>query len=170
MDTLTTPRLLLRPLTVDDAPFILELLNDADFIRYIGDRKVRTLDDARGYVEHGPSKSYEEHGFGLMAMQSIADNSPVGMCGLIQRDYLPDPDIGFALLSKYRGKGFCEEAARSVLEHADRELKLKRIGAIVQPDNAASLGLLRKLGFVTDRAFKRSADDPEVLLLAYFSN
>ena len=168
MVELTTPRLILRPLVTTDAPFILTLLNDADFIRFIGDRKVRNLDDARAYIEQGPMMSYREHGFGLLTMESKT-GVPIGMCGLIQRDYLPDPDIGFALLPGHRKQGYCEEAARAVLRFAARSLNLKRIGAIVQPDNEASLGLLHKLGFVIDRAFKRSADEGEVLLLAYWA-
>jgi RimJ/RimL family protein N-acetyltransferase len=101
-------------------------------------------------------------------MQAKSDGKSLGMCGLVQRDYLPDPDIGFAVLPQYRSLGFCSEAARSVLTHATDTLRLKRIGAIVQPDNEASLAVLRKLDFAVDRAFKRSADEPEVLLLARF--
>jgi RimJ/RimL family protein N-acetyltransferase len=165
---LETARLTLRELGRDDAPFIVELLNDAGFVRYIGDRGVRTLAQAQDYIANGPVRSYRDFGFGLLLMQAKSDGKSLGMCGLVQRDYLPDPDIGFAVLPQYRALGLCSEAARLVLTHATDTLRLKRIGAIVQPDNEASLAVLRKLDFAVDRAFKRSADEPEVLLLARF--
>jgi [ribosomal protein S5]-alanine N-acetyltransferase len=161
-----TPRLSLRQLDADDAPFVLELLNDADFLRYIGDRKVRTLEQARAYIANGPVASYREFGFGLLHT-SLKDGTPIGLCGLLQRDFLPDPDIGFALLPAYRARGYCAEAAGAVLGHADSTIR--RIGAIVQPDNAASLALLAKLGFELDRPFKRSTEDREVLLLVRYT-
>jgi RimJ/RimL family protein N-acetyltransferase len=166
MQSIETPRLLLRPLRSDDAPFIVELLNDAAFIRYIGDRGVRTLEQAHGYIVNGPIKSYEQFGFGLLCVQLKSDGMRLGMCGLVQRDYFPDPDIGFAFLPTFRSQGYACEAAQAVLGDGQQRLQLKRVVAIVQPDNSASLKLLRRLNFAIERRFKLSADDPELLVLS----
>src|SRR5215216_2894158 len=107
-----TERLLLRQFTVDDAQFILTLLNEPSFIRYIGDKKVRNLDNARQYILNGPVASYEKHGFGLLLVELNDSHTPIGMCGLLKREELPDADIGFALLSDFCGKGFAFEAAQ----------------------------------------------------------
>lgn len=147
MYRLSTPRLTLRPLTLADAPFILELLNDPDWLRYIGDRGVRTLDDARRYLQDGPIASYARNGFGLLAVDLKADGTTIGMCGLIRRDTLDDVDLGFAFLPAYRGQGYASEAGAAVLAHASDVLKLKRIVAITTQDNAGSMAVLRKLGF-----------------------
>jgi RimJ/RimL family protein N-acetyltransferase len=163
---LRTSRLLLRELRGADAPFILQLLNDPDFLRYIGDRNVRTLEQAQAYIVNGPLKSYSEFGYGLLLTLLRSSDTPLGLCGLVQRDYLPDPDIGFAFLPQFRAQGFCTEASLAVLNDATANRKFKRIAAIVQPDNAASLGLLKKLGFIVDRPFKRSINDQELLVLA----
>src|SRR5690349_22993850 len=146
MTVLETKRLSLRRLTVDDAEFILTLLNEPAFLRYIGDKKVRNLDDARQYIINGPRASYERHGFGLYMVELRDSHTPIGMCGLIKRDELPDADIGFAFLPDYWNKGFALEAATAVLNDARERLKLKRVLAIVNPDNDASIRLLEKLG------------------------
>ena len=155
MIVLETERLILRHFNTDDAPFILTLLNEPAFLRYIGDKKVRTLDDARQYILNGPRASYERHGFGLCQVELKHTHAPIGMCGLLKRDELPDPDIGFAFLPDYRNKGFAFEAAAAVLKDARERLKLNRILAIVNPDNDASIKLLQKLGFT----FERVKDD-----------
>lgn len=112
-----TPRLYLREAHEDDAAFIVTLLNEPGFIRYIGDRKVRTLDDARGYIaklrEH-----YQRHGFGLYTVVLKDRETPIGICGLLKRDALESPDIGFAFLSAYEGHGYAYEAASASLRHA----------------------------------------------------
>ena len=144
-----TPRLILRQFTVDDAEFILTLLNEPSFLRYIGDKKVRNLEDARQYILNGPVASYEGNGFGLYAVEIKESHTPIGMCGLLKREELPDPDIGFALLPDYWNKGFAFEAAAAVLQ--DARQKLDRILAITTPHNAASIALLERLGFGFDR-------------------
>lgn len=149
-----TERLLLRKLTVDDAEFILTLLNEPDFLRYIGDKKVRTLEDARKYIADGPVASYDRHGFGLLLVELKESHTPIGMCGLLKREELPDPDIGFALLSDFYRKGFASEAARAVLQDADARLNLQRILAITSLDNEASINLLQRLGFRFDKVVK----------------
>lgn len=141
-----TPRLSIRPLQLVDAAFILELLNDPGFLQFIGDRGVRDLDDARRYIETGPMASYARHGFGLWRVARREDDVPVGMCGLLRRDTLDDVDIGFAYLARHAGLGYGLEAARATLDFGHDSLGLRRIVAIVKPDNDRSTALLRKLG------------------------
>ena len=147
MTVLQTDRLLLRHFNPDDAPFILALLNEPSFLRYIGDKKVRTLDDARNYILTGPVATYSKHGFGLYQVELKDSHTPIGMCGLLKREELPQPDIGFAFLPDFWNKGFAFEAAAAVLNDARERLNLNRILAIVNPDNDSSIKLLEKLGF-----------------------
>jgi RimJ/RimL family protein N-acetyltransferase len=146
MLVLETERLVLRPFTTDDAPFILTLLNEPSFLRYIGDKKVRTLEDARQYLLNGPIASYERNGFGLCLVELKDSQTAIGMCGLLKREELPDPDIGFAFLPDFWNKGFAFEAAAAVMNDARARLKLNRILAIVNPDNYASIKFLERLG------------------------
>ena len=146
-----TARLRLRHLLDSDAPFILELLNEPDFIRNIGDREVRTLEDARRYIQHGPMVSYSQHGFGLFLVELRDSGRPVGICGLLKRDYLQDVDVGFALRESYRGQGYAFEAAQAVMRHGQEDLGISRIVAITSPDNRASMKVLRKLGLEFER-------------------
>jgi RimJ/RimL family protein N-acetyltransferase len=151
MLVLETERLLLRPLTTDDAPFILTLLNEPSFLRFIGDKKVRNLEDARQYILTGPMASYQRHGLGLLAVELKASQTPIGMCGLLKREELPEPDIGFAYLPDFWGQGFAFEAAKAVMNDARESLKLNRVLAIVNPDNDASIKLLERLGLKFER-------------------
>lgn len=146
MNVLETTRLALRWLTPHDAPFILELLNEPAFLRNIGDRGVRTLDDARAYVANGPAASYVRHGFGLYLVADRSHGESLGICGLIRRESLPDVDIGFAFLERHRARGYASESAAAVLGQARRVLGLKRVVAVVNPDNQASIRVLEKLG------------------------
>jgi RimJ/RimL family protein N-acetyltransferase len=150
-EPLDTTRLRIRRLTAGDAPFILELLNDPAFLRYIGDRNVRSLDDARKYIADGPVASHATLGFGLDLVVRKAGDVPIGICGLLKRDALPDPDIGFAYLAPYCGAGYGQEAAARCLQHARDVLGLPRVLAITSPDNTASIHLLEKLGFAFER-------------------
>jgi RimJ/RimL family protein N-acetyltransferase len=143
---LETERLRLRWLCDRDAPFVLELLNDPDFRRFIGDKGARSLDDARAYIEKGPVVSYATHGFGLYLVESRAEATPMGICGLIRREQFTDVDVGFAFLPAFRSRGIAFEAALGTLEHAARDLGLGRIIAMVSPDNAASIRLIERLG------------------------
>ena len=144
-------RLRLRHVADEDAPFILGLLNDPGWLRYIGDRGVRTLDDARKYIAEGPRRMYAEHGFGLYLVERKADGTPLGLCGLIRRDTLPDVDIGFALAEPFRGQGYAHEAAAATLRHAREALQLTRVVAIAMPANVASTRLLERLGLRFER-------------------
>jgi ribosomal-protein-alanine N-acetyltransferase len=156
---LETERLVLRRLATDDAPFLLELLNEPSFLRYIGDKGVRTEADARRYVEAGPLASYERFGFGLYRVELRESGEPIGMCGLLKRDALPDVDVGFAFLPR---KGYAFESAAAVLAHARDALGRGRILAITTPDNVASIRLLEKLGFRFERMARVPEDGPEV--------
>jgi RimJ/RimL family protein N-acetyltransferase len=148
-----TARLQLRPLELSDATFILELLNEASFLRYIGDRKVRTLADAERYLSEGPIAMQAKEGHSLWRV-AIKSSRPIGLCGLLKRPELPEPDLGFALFSAYEGMGYALEAAKIVLADCDARFGFPRILAIVQPDNTRSLGLLDKLGFVDEGTHK----------------
>jgi RimJ/RimL family protein N-acetyltransferase len=143
---LETPRLQLRWLSTDDAPFIFDLLNEPDWKRYIGDKGVDSLQAASDYIRSVPMASYERHGFGLYAVQRRSDGQLLGMCGLIRRDWLPDVDIGFALLARHAGQGWAHEAAAAVLAHARDVLGLRRIVAVTTQDNQRSQSLLERLG------------------------
>ena len=130
---------------------MLELLNDPDFIRNIGDRGVRTLDEARQYILAGPASSYEQHGFGLDLVESKLSRLGVGICGLLRRDCHPDVELGFAFLPAARGQNYAFEAGRAALDFGMRSLGLTRVVALTAPDNMASIRVLEKLGFRFDR-------------------
>ena len=166
MTVLETERLSLRKLTVDDAAFILTLLNDPAFLRYIGDKKVRNLDDARQYILNGPVGSYERHGFGLNCVELRESHTPIGMCGLLKRDELPDPDIGFALLPDFCRKGFAFEAAEAVLKDARERLRIQRVLAITSLDNDASIDLLQRLGFRFEEVVQLAPDRESLRLFS----
>jgi RimJ/RimL family protein N-acetyltransferase len=146
MQVMETERLVLRHFTPEDAAFILELVNEPGWKKYIGDRGINTLHDARRYVETVPLASYAKHGFGLWAVGLRDDGSLVGMCGLIKRDTLDDVDIGFALLSRFEGHGYAREAANATLAYARDQLGLRRVVAITTDDNDRSGILLEHAG------------------------
>lgn len=164
--TLTTARLTLRELDHDDAPFLLELLNDPDFIRHIADRGVRDLPAARRYLDEGLRVMYRNHGMGLWRVGLADDDTPVGLCGLLRRDWLPDPDLGYAFLPAFRGRGYALEAARATLDWGWRERGAQRVLAIVSPGNAASIALLQRLGFGFEGLQQMPGDAGEVRLYA----
>jgi RimJ/RimL family protein N-acetyltransferase len=167
MNVLETERLILRRFVVEDAQFVLNLVNEPSFLRYIGDKKIRTLDDARQYILSGPVASYERHGFGLCLVELRESHAPIGMCGLLKREELPEPDIGFALLPEFWNKRFAFEAAAAVLRDARERLGLQRVLAITSLDNEASIKLLQRLGFTFDRVTKLAADREQVKLFTW---
>ena len=146
MQVLETERLVLRHFKPSDAAFILELVNEPGWKKYIGDRGVNSLDDARRYIETVPLASYAKHGFGLWAVELKDGGSLVGMCGLIKRDTLEDVDIGFALLSRFEGRGYAREAANATLAYARDQLGLTRVVAITTEHNHRSGILLERAG------------------------
>ena len=143
---LTTARLVIREIVHTDARFIIQLLNDPAFIQYVGDKRVRTPEEARDYIDSGPRAMYAEFGFGLWTVE-LADRTPIGLCGLLKRPVLDDVDLGFAMLPQFRRAGYTFEAASGVVAHARDTLRLDRLVAITNPDNDASGRLLEKLGF-----------------------
>ncbi len=159
-----TERLVLRKFSVEDAAFILELLNDESFIRNIGDKGVRNDEDAAAYIQNGPIASYESFGFGLYAVELKKTGELIGMCGLLKRDTLPDPDIGFAFLPKFWMKGYAFEAAEAVIQYGKNVLGLKRVLAITIPENAGSIRVLEKIGLRFERMVRMSDDEPELKL------
>lgn len=164
MKVLETDRLIVRWLSTRDAEFILQLLNEPSWLRFIGDKGVRNLEDARSYILSGPVEMYHRMGFGLYLVELKTERIPVGICGLIKRDSLEDVDIGFAFLPEHWGKGYAYEAAAAVIEHGIRTLGLKRIVAITSLDNDSSIRLLEKLGLRFERILKLSDDSEEVKL------
>ena len=139
----------MRRFTLQDSPFILELLNDPMWISGIGDRNIKSISDAELYIVNGPVKMFEQHGFGpLIVLLRAENNKPIGMCGLFKRDYLEFPDIGFAFLSAYCGRGFGKLASEAVISWARKDLQLSNIMGIVSPSNVRSQRLLQSLGFI----------------------
>jgi RimJ/RimL family protein N-acetyltransferase len=159
-----TSRLELRRFDAGDAAFILELVNEPSWIRFIGERNVRTPDDARRYLDDGPCAMYAKHGFGLWRVALRATGEPIGMCGLVKREALADVDLGFAFLPRFRGRGFAQEAAAATMAYARTTLGLRRVVAILSRDNDRSARLLVKLGFAREGTVKLPGDD-EVLEL-----
>jgi len=146
----------------DDAAFILKLVNDPDWLRFIGDRGVRNLEDARQYIRKGPVDMYARLGFGLYLTELKDGRVPAGICGLIKRDTLDDVDLGFAFLPEFRGKGYAGEAASAALAYGRDVLGLPRILAITSPDNDRSIRLLDRLGFQFERTARLGSDPEEV--------
>ena len=153
-------------MSVADAGFILTLLNEPSWLRFIGDRGVRTIDDAKNYIIQGPVAMYASLGFGLCTVESKNLACPVGICGLIKRDYLDAADIGFAFLPAYWGKGYAHEAATAVLNFAKTDLGLKRILATTRLENIASQKLLEKLGLRFERLITHPDGDRDLRVYA----
>ena len=144
---LETERLSLREVAPGDAPFMLELLNSPGFLENIGDRGVRDEDQARAYIEERVLGSYRDHGFGMWLAAQKSDAAPVGLAGLVRREGLDMPDVGYAFIQKVWGRGYAQEAAAAVLAHARETLAIPKLAAITSPENFASMAVLRKIGF-----------------------
>ncbi|HEU4781293.1 MAG TPA: GNAT family N-acetyltransferase [Steroidobacteraceae bacterium] len=160
---LETPRLVLRQLQFDDAPFLVKLLNEPSFIENIGDRGVHSIDDAHRYLREGPMAMYARFGFGLWHV-ALKDGAPVGMCGLLKRDILPDADVGYAFLPQYWGQGLAYEAAAATLRQASVKFALKRVVAVVSEGNTGSIRVLEKLGMNFECMFSMREGEPPVRL------
>jgi len=145
---LETERLRLRTFTIADAAFVLELLNTPGWLQYIGDRGIKTLEQAQSYLANGPIMSYTTHGFGLYMVELKEQHTAIGMCGLLKRDYLEDIDIGYALLSAYEGHGYAIEIVEATIQYAFTELHLMHLAAITDTGNERSVHLLKKSGFI----------------------
>lgn len=163
---LQTPRLDIRRMTEIDAPFIVRLLNDPAWLRFIGDKGVRTVDDARRYLVDGPLAMYRRTGFGLYLVTLRGSGVPIGMCGLIRREGLDDVDIGFAFLPEFHRQGYGREAAAAVMEFGKTVFRLARIVAITSPENVASIRLIERLGLRLERSIELPGDGGRVSLYA----
>ena len=160
-----TERLILSKISVEDAPFIFELMNTPKWIRFIGDRNVRSVEDAATYIQNNQLKSYENHGFGYYKLQLKSDNlKPIGSFGLVKRDTLEHIDIGFSLLPPYEGQGFGFEGATAIMDLAKEKFDISTLCAITLPENEASIQLLEKLGLSYQKRVKPFEDDAELLL------
>ena len=166
MNIIETDRLILRRLSTDDAEFILGLLNQPSFIDFIGDRGVRTLEDASRYILQGAIASYERFGFGLYLTLQKESEIPIGICGLVKRETLKDADVGFAFLPQYWSKGYAFESASAVMDYARNTLGLKRILGITTPNNQGSIHVLEKIGLKFEQMVNLSEDDVELKLFA----
>jgi RimJ/RimL family protein N-acetyltransferase len=167
MKVLETERLSLRWLSDADAPFILALLNEPSWLKFIGDKNVHSLDDARAYIAKGPVDMYQRLGFGLFLVELKQGGIPMGLCGLIKRDALKDVDLGFAFLPAFWGQGHAYEAASAVLAYGRRALGLGRLVAITTPENESSIRVLERVGFRFEQMIKLSEDGEALKLFAH---
>ncbi|EPF7977422.1 GNAT family N-acetyltransferase [Vibrio harveyi] len=151
MKTLTTKRLTLRLVSAEDAPFILELYNQPDFYRFVGDKQIRTLEEAKRYIQDNMLRMQELKGVSLLVVETNHDKQPVGICGLVKRDTLTAFDIGYGYLPSAYGKGYAKEAASVVVDFAREEMNIENLVAITNNDNIRSISLLEKLGFQFER-------------------
>ena len=164
MKTLETDRLLLRQLGEADAPFMLELMNEPDFHRFVGDRGLRTTEDAAAYLVDKILPSYERFGFGFYLVELKPGGPPIGICGLVKRETLEWVDVGFAFLEAFRGKGYAFEAAKAVIENGRTIFGLTRIVGVTAPDNQISIRLLEKLGLRYEKSIHLPGYGDESLL------
>ena len=161
---LETERLQLRELTLLDNAFILALVNSPSWLKFIGDRNIKTGEQAKTYLENGPLKSYSDNGFGLWLVETKPNKIPIGMCGILKRETLQAPDLGFAFLPEFIGKGFGMEAAAATVGFAKEKLKLQSLCAITVPYNQASIKVLEKVGLKFNKRISLP-NNPEELLL-----
>ena len=164
--TLETERLHLRRLTTDDAALLIDVFTDPAFMRFVGDRNIRTVDQAKAFLEKGPFDSYRKYGFGHFVVTRKLDGARIGICGFVKRDALDDVDIGFSLLPPYRAQGYAFEAASAVMAYGWETLGFQRIVAIASPHNDASIRLLGRLGLTFERMVKLSEGGESLSLYA----
>ena len=161
-----TERVVLRKFTIDDAAFMLEMLNTPTWLRFIGDRNVKTLEEAENYLLNGNIRSYQEYGFGFYVVVIKETQESIGICGIVKREGLEDVDIGFAFFQQFMGKGYVYEAGSATLNYALNDLKIKKIVAIVDPENVVSIALLKKIGLQFEKMIQLSPKGIELMLFA----
>jgi len=161
---LETERLSLREFNTTDAAFIIQLLNSEGWLKFIGDRHIKTLEQAENYLTNGPMKSYSVNGFGLSMVELKNTHTPIGMCGIIKRDNLPDIDIGFAFLEEFMGNGYAFEIAQATINFAKENLQKETILAITIPTNVRSINLLKKIGMKFEKNFSFEGSTEELML------
>ncbi|AJD52302.1 Protein N-acetyltransferase, RimJ/RimL family [Thalassospira xiamenensis M-5 = DSM 17429] len=151
MTILETKRTLVRHATHDDAPFIMQLLNEPGWIRFVGDRNIHDLDAARKFIDDRLLSSYLKHGFGLYIVDEKATHTAIGLCGFVKRDTLDAPDIGYAITESRQGMGYAFEVSNALIDYGYDVLGFERIFGYTLPDNTVSLKLLTKLGLTYER-------------------
>ncbi|WP_430408990.1 GNAT family N-acetyltransferase [Kordia sp.] len=154
-----TERLMLREFTQKDAAFVLQLVNSPSWLKFIGDRNITTIEVATQYIKNNLMLSYEINYFGLWLVSLKDTGIPIGMCGLVNRDYLENIDIGFALLPKYERKGYMYEATKATMNYGKKVIGIDKIVAITDTKNVASIGLLNKIGLQFEKKLQLSDDD-----------
>ena len=159
-------RLYLRHIEIEDAGFMLSLLNEPAFLKFVGDKQVRDLESAQSYIRQGPIASYESYGFGLYLIELVGSSEAIGMCGLLKRSFLESADLGFALMAEYRGHGYAFEAAQVTVDLARDILKLPNLVAVTADNNDRSIKLLQKLGMSFDKLIALPGSDKEVKLFS----
>lgn len=167
MAELETERLVLSRIGEGDEEFVIHLLNDPAFLRYVGDKGVRDADGARHYIQTGPVASYKRFGFGLYKVLLKNSGEPIGMCGLLKRETLEDVDVGFAFLPEFRSKGYAMESASAVMRQGREKFGLSRIVAITSPDNVSSSRLLGRLGMQFERTISFPGEQAELSLFGW---
>lgn len=169
MEICQTPRLVIRQFQKSDADYVLRQLNEPSWLVNIGDRGIRNLADAEHFIESRLQAHLQQHGFGFYVLIDKSSNQSIGMCGLIQRDFLPTPDLGYALLESHWNQGFAYEAAVAVLQHAERHWNIQELRAMTLPTNAASIRLLDKLSFQMENAAFVTPDEAGLNLFVWRS-
>jgi [ribosomal protein S5]-alanine N-acetyltransferase len=166
LSVIETERLSLREMSEADAGFVLEILNDPGFIRFVGDRGVRTVEEAARYTSERFVESYRQNGFGLWLVEAKDEKAPVGICGLVKRKELDVVEVGYAFLPPFRARGYASEAASAVAAYARDALALPRLYAVVNPDNAVSIRVLEKLGMKYERPVRLSGEGTDISLFS----
>jgi RimJ/RimL family protein N-acetyltransferase len=167
MPLTTTNRLIISKVTLKDAPFFVDLMNTPSWLKYIGDRNIKSVEDAKNHLKKGILKSYKESGYGFYKVtQKSEPEKLIGIVGLVKRKELEHTDIGFAFLPNYEGKGYGYESSVAILDMAKNKFKLDKVLAITNPDNKSSIHLLEKLGLSFQKRIKPFADNEELLLFA----
>jgi RimJ/RimL family protein N-acetyltransferase len=162
-----TERLIISKFKIEDAPFFLKLTNSPNCIKYIGDKNLRSIEDAEKYLKNKTIKSYIDFGFGFYKLELKSENNkPIGTCGFTKRQELEYIDSGFAFLPEYEGKGFGYESSIAILKLAKEKFKVDIISAIVNQQNTNSIKLLEKLGFIYKKQINPFEEDKELLLFA----
>ncbi|NIS90713.1 MAG: GNAT family N-acetyltransferase [Woeseiaceae bacterium] len=167
---LETSHLSLRKMTLEDVGLMLAVWNDPAFIRYVGDRGIRTIDDAREAMKSGALQLYERYGYGPYRVALKDTDTPIGICGLFRREGLDVPDLGYSTLPEFCGRGYAFEAAVAVMDYACSELSIDRLIAIISPENSASIGLIGKLGFEFERMHTMPGDEDAVRIYSKLLN
>ena len=166
MNVISTDRLLINRITLDDAGFILKLMNDKDWIKNIGDRGIRTIEETEEYIRTRFLKTYNEVGFGFYSLVRKSDQQIIGIAGLVDREGLDHIDIGYGMLPEFRGKGYAFEATKAIFDYGYKDLKLDKIVAIVNPDNPSSIKLLSKLGLEFEKMIRLPDEEIDIMLFS----